>query len=455
MERMGYGAVQPDYEKRFFWEAYYKQLDIEYRQCLDEGKDIEPYRELFEAAARMPNDRHKAEIADALYALVQDLPQRKGYPCDEPSGLEAIRAACEGGERLKLPGAEELADRIKGAWYGRICGCLLGKPFEGMMRGEIRSFLGETGNLPLSRYAVKSDARKISGNYKFPIAQRLYADGPLPGMPVDDDTNYIVIAEKAVRERGRAFTPDDMMDVWIESQTKQEYCTAERVAYRNFVDGFRPPHSAAYKNPYREWIGAQIRGDYFGWICPGDPEQASGMAFRDACISHVKNGIYGEMWVSAMLAYAACGNGAEEAIRGGMRWIPKKSRLYGALEGVLKAYRRGTGAEEFFRDFHSRWNDSDPHEWCHTVSNAEIVAAALLWSGNEYGKAVCLAAQQGFDTDCNAATAGSVMGMLLGAHAIGAQWKDKVSGTLFTGIRGRERVSIDEMADLTVRAALG
>ena len=45
------------------------------------------------------------------------------------------------------------------------------------VESEIRSFLGETGNLPLSRYAVKSDARKISGNYKFPIAQRLYADG--------------------------------------------------------------------------------------------------------------------------------------------------------------------------------------------------------------------------------------------------------------------------------------
>ena len=52
---------------------------------------------------------------------------------------------------------EELTDKIKGAWYGRICGCLLGKPVECIRSNELIPLLKETGNYPMHRYILSTD----------------------------------------------------------------------------------------------------------------------------------------------------------------------------------------------------------------------------------------------------------------------------------------------------------
>ena len=444
-------SVQPAFDKWHVWEAYYRNLETEYRQTVEEGKDIAAYKAVFDAVSAMPDGKDKADMADILYRVVENAPMRADFPYDEPSDLAGIRAGSALTFGIRHAEKDEaFAEKVRGAWYGRICGCLLGKPVEGMRRGDLKAFLARTDNLPMHRYIVKSEAAPLADAFTFPIARRAYDDGVLAAMPADDDTNYIVIAHKAVETFGRDFTSAQMAQVWVDSQSKNAYCTAERAAYRNFVNGYLPPESARCKNPYREWIGAQIRGDYFGWINPGDPLTASEMAFRDACMSHVANGIYGEMWVAASLAIVGAGVSPKEAIREGLAYIPRASRLHEALMKVHEAYESGQSAEDFFADFHKRWNDAIPHHWCHTISNAEIVTAAVLWGGEDYGRAVCLAVEQGFDTDCNGATVGSLMGFALGKQGVGRQWTEKISGKLDTTVFGFGRVDVDAMAAKTL-----
>lgn len=450
-EEMRYNReIKPKYANLHEWECYSRQLSVEFEQSMDEGLDIGRYEDLFRAVAAMPEGSPRERMADVLFDLVHHAPMREGYPYQEPSELEEIRA-------LRQPCSferhepKDLEDKIHGAWLGRICGCFLGKPVEGIRTDEFHPLLKEIGNFPLSRYLQSTDfTQEIANRYRYPLQSRRFVD-QVSFMPYDDDTNYMILAQELVEKYGRDFTAYDVSRAWMDLQPKYAYCTAERVAYCNFVKGYEPPESAVYKNPYREWIGAQIRGDYFGYINPGDPETAAEMAFRDASISHVKNGIYGEMWVAAMIACAAVTEDIENVILGGLAQIPATSRLYADVRTVLDGYRSGISQEECFRNIHQKYDEHTGHGWCHTNSNAMIVAASLLYGQGDYGKSICMAVETGFDTDCNGATVGSVLGMRNGVAGIPEEWSEPIHDTLQTTIFGIDRVRISERAKMTLK----
>ena len=55
-----------------------------------------------------------------------------------------------------------------------------------------------------------------------------------------------------------------------------------------------------------------------------------------------------------------------------------------------------------------------------------------------------------FDTDCNGATVGSVLGTAIGYNAIPSYWKDRVHDTLESTLMGYNSVSISDMAEKTL-----
>jgi ADP-ribosylglycohydrolase len=56
----------------------------------------------------------------------------------------------------------------------------------------------------------------------------------------------------------------------------------------------------------------------------------------------------------------------------------------------------------------------------------------------------------GFDTDCNGATSGSVLGVMIGADRLPSKWIAPLNDTLLTGVAGYHRVSLTQMAEETV-----
>jgi ADP-ribosylglycohydrolase len=433
-------------------------LNIERQQCHDEGRDLAPLDAEFAAVQGLDlSDEDNLRRAETLLDRTVELPTIADYPYREPSDLPGIQAerpasaelpACLGEAASALSEAQ-LLDKALGAWSGRAAGCLLGKPVEGRKRWQIRQYLEAQGRWPLDRYFSSQAPEEIRSECGIGGGSPALYEGGITCMPEDDDTNYTATGLAIVKRYGRDFTPDDVADFWLGNIPIWHVCTAERVAYKNLVDCIPPPQSASFRNVYREWIGAQIRADFFGYVNPGNPERAAEYAWRDACISHVKNGIYGEMWVAAMLAAAYVCDDVETVIRGGLGQIPVASRLTRGIEHVLAFYHSGATYDEAVHDLHHRWDETRSHDWCHTISNAEIVAIALLWGAKDFEKTICFAVMPGFDTDCNGATAGSVVGLILGAGALPGKWVGPLNDTLLTGVAGYHKVSLTQMAEET------
>ncbi len=250
---------------------------------------------------------------------------------------------------------------------------------------------------------------------------------------------------------GRSYTSRQVADEWLALLPFLQTYTAERVTMRNLVYGLQPPATATYRNPYREWIGAQIRADAFGWVNPGNPRAAALLAIADATLSHTANGIYGEMWSAALVASAFTASDALEAISESLHHIPQQSRLAEALRDVVDWYTGGVGWEEAMDRIDSSYGH---YHWVHTINNAAAVAAGLLWAEGDFSAAVGLTVQAGMDTDSNGATAGSVAGVLAGSHGIPEHWVAPLEDRVATAVFGYDNVTISSLAQRTVAFAL-
>jgi len=436
------------------WITLGRDLMLEYEQCIMEGRDVAKYETLCREAQKIAaEDPLKGEkMAIEIAERMNKEPILESFGFVEPSDLEGILAAAPA-EKPALPGVpddETLAKKIAGAWYGRISGCLLGKPVEGWRTKHLYPLLKGTDNYPMHKYIMKADFSEELIKELNIYVNGCWADNVKGIAPIDDDTNYTVFGMKLVDRYGKDFKPMDVMEAWMAWIPMLATCTAERVAYRNGAMGLLPPETATYKNPYREWIGAQIRADFFGYVNPGDPLTAADMAFRDASISHIKNGIYGEMYVAAMLAAAAVTDDIRTVINTGLAYIPENSRMMRDLKKIIALYDSGMSAEDIIVEIQKDYDEYSQVGWCYTNSNAMIVTMALLCGGKDYGKSICLAVQPGFDTDCNGATVGSIMGMMLGEDGISDYWKAPFEGNLRTSIDGYNKVDVAMLTKKTM-----
>jgi hypothetical protein len=141
----------------------------------------------------------------------------------------------------------------------------------------------------------------------------------------------------------------------------------------------------------------------------------------------------------------------EKIINAGLCEIPENCRLAEDIRKVIGWKKDNKTYDETIELIHTQYNEHFSHHWCHTNSNAMIVAAALLYGELDLEKTIGYAVMGAFDTDCNGATAGSVLGMILGAKKLPPKWIDPLCDTIISGVDGFGKVKISYLADETMK----
>lgn len=398
--------------------------------------------------ARRAEGVASAAEGESLYAELQALVSP--FEADEPSTIDGIERVKPGGAPPTAHGLDRarLRDKILGGWRGRVAGCQLGKPVENWRFEAIERYLKGAGVHPLDFYFPGESVDEHGKSWR--VGLQACTRERLDHATRDDDQDYTILGLHLLERHGPGFTTSQVGERWLELLPYWQVYTAEREAYRNLVEGCREPETATRWNPYREWIGAQIRADGFGYASPGAPSRAAELAFRDAALSHVKNGIYGEMFMAAAIAAAFVTDDVRECLARAVAEIPARSRLARVHADCLDWRGRFADWEDARRACDEKYGR---YHSVHTLNNAALVILALLYGERDYGRTVCYAVAGGWDTDCNGATAGSILGVMLGAAELPAKWVDPLNDRLQSAVFGFADSRITELAERTLAVA--
>jgi len=394
-------------------------------------------------------------LADAEAALRTALAKVKALPVDpglrsrEPDGLAAIRRLRPRGPRVLWTDFDEerYRDKLAGALLARMAGCTLGAIVEGWSVERMKAWAKAIGD-PFPPVGYWSRAWAPHEKRYQASECRAYTRTGLDGVPVDDDVAYTLLGLLIAEEHGLGFATDDVGRAWLKYLPYA--CTAEEMALKNLKRGIPARRAAERENPYVQWIGADIRADPWAYLAPGLPERAADMAYRDAYLSHRRNGIYGEMYFAAAQAAAFAVDDPVEALRIGLTEIPRECTLARDVRWALRAGRGLRGYADARAAVDARFEGMHP---VHTNNNACLTIFGLMIGGTDVTRVLSEIVAMGLDNDCTAATAGSIVGAVVGKSGVPAHWHRRFHDTVHSYLIGRPTFRISGLIDRFVRLA--
>lgn len=317
----------------------------------------------------------------------------------------------------------DYVERVYAGVLGKIIGVYLGRPIEGWTYDEISAQVGE-------------------------VDHYINEMRDMPLVVTDDDISGTFTFLRALPDHGNNpdLTPEEIGNTWLNYLINERTIlwwgglgnSTEHTAYIRLRAGIPAPASGSIAlngKTIAEQIGAQIFIDGWGMLFPGDPERAVDFARRAGSVSHDGEAIYGAQVIAAMLAQAFVESDLNALLDTAVSYIPADSTIARVIRDV-----RG-------------WHAAAPDDWratlaqiqanygydkylgaCHMVPNHALIIMALLYGGDDFRRAQMIVNTSGWDTDCNAANVGAILGVkngLAGIDHSDYDWRGPVADRLY------------------------
>jgi len=199
------------------WETIYK---MEYLQLYEEGFDVgeKPPSDMHGVYMGYPADygknlKHKASEWKAAYhelIKIREKGRKLGWQYVEPNDYDEIIACASPKPKLTKPSDAQYLRKLRGAWYGRCAGVILGKAFErGMSHEDIKAYLKPINAYPLYDWVpFREDIEGIED-------KRESSKGYINRVTQDDDVNYTLTALRVLETYGIDFTKKQWLDTLV------------------------------------------------------------------------------------------------------------------------------------------------------------------------------------------------------------------------------------------------
>ncbi|MFC4809616.1 ADP-ribosylglycohydrolase family protein [Paenibacillus sp. GCM10023250] len=307
-------------------------------------------------------------------------------------------------------------ERVYAGWLGKVIGVRHGGNIEQWTYERIARTFGEiTGYLhTFKNFAADDDT-----------------NGPMFFLRALEDYTYTSdITPEQMGLTWLNYAPDGHGFYWWGGYGK----STEHTAYQNLKYGIMAPRSGSIEQngaAVAEQIGGQIFIDVWGLIAPGNPRLAAEYAEKIASVSHDGNGKYGGMFIAACIAAAFDRSDMHEILEAGLSVIPADCEFARMARDVIRYHaEQPSDWREAYHYVNAHFGYHLYPGECHIIPNAAVIVLSLLYGEGDFSKAINICNMCGWDTDCNVANVGTIIGVRNGLDGIDRSWREPINDFL-------------------------